>query len=84
MSFIFSSGQDGGDASGLYNLRRSVDNDTGKRINASTAYYKPVSKHQNLKVLLGAQTSLSHLGLRCFISLVSHLIPTGEKVIVRF
>ncbi|KAJ7146031.1 alcohol oxidase [Mycena epipterygia] len=47
----------GGDASGLYNARRSIDPKSGKRITATSAYYTPVASRTNLKLLTGAQVT---------------------------
>ncbi|KAJ3981819.1 alcohol oxidase [Lentinula detonsa] len=61
----------GGNKSGVYNLRRAIDIEKGKRVHASVAYFKPASHRKNLKVLLGAQaarlifdTSASHEDIR--------------------
>ncbi|KAJ7820002.1 alcohol oxidase [Mycena olivaceomarginata] len=45
----------GGDASGVYSARLSVDHKSGKRITATSAYYTPVASRTNLKLLPGAQ-----------------------------
>ncbi|KAJ6543684.1 hypothetical protein B0H10DRAFT_2203183 [Mycena sp. CBHHK59/15] len=51
----------GGDSSGVYNVRRSIDHESGKRITSASAYYTPVSMRSNLKVLTGVQVCLSSM-----------------------
>ncbi|KAJ7223143.1 alcohol oxidase [Mycena pura] len=47
----------GGDASGVYSCSRTIDHETGKRVTAMTAYYKPVASRPNLKLLTGAHVT---------------------------
>ncbi|KAJ7112908.1 alcohol oxidase [Mycena epipterygia] len=47
----------GGDASGLYSCRLSVDHESGKRVTAASAYYAPAAARPNLKLLTGAQVT---------------------------
>ncbi|KAJ6589232.1 hypothetical protein B0H19DRAFT_1058267 [Mycena capillaripes] len=47
----------GGDASGLYNCRLTIDPESGKRITSASAYYTPVASRANLRVLTGAQVT---------------------------
>lgn len=50
------SSQWGGDATGVYTVRRSIDLSTGKRSSADTAYLTPkVLARKNLQILTGAQ-----------------------------
>ncbi|KAJ7764868.1 alcohol oxidase [Mycena metata] len=46
----------GGDASGLYSGRLSID-EHGKRVTATSAYYTPVASRPNLSLLTGAQVT---------------------------
>lgn len=47
----------GGDASGLYSCRLSVDHESGKRVTAASAYYAPAAARPNIKLLTGAQVT---------------------------
>ncbi|KAJ6535901.1 alcohol oxidase [Mycena vulgaris] len=47
----------GGDASGLYNCRLSINHKSGMRTTATSAYYTPVASRSNLKLLTGAQVT---------------------------
>jgi hypothetical protein len=51
----------GGLTFGVYDVRKSVDFETGKRVDAAEAYYIPVSSRNNLKVVTGA-----HVMFHCY------------------
>jgi choline dehydrogenase-like flavoprotein len=44
----------GGHTLGVYDVRKCVDFETGKRVDAAEAYYVPASSRKNLKVVTGA------------------------------
>lgn len=45
---------DGGYTLGVYDVRKTVNPDTGKRVDAVGAYFVPASTRSNLKVVTGA------------------------------
>ncbi|TDL18468.1 alcohol oxidase [Rickenella mellea] len=47
----------GGNATGVYNVKRTFDNQTGKRVDAVAAYLAPITSRNNLKIICGAQAT---------------------------
>ncbi|KIM78152.1 GMC oxidoreductase [Piloderma croceum F 1598] len=47
----------GGHTFGVYDVRKNVDLETGKRVDAAEAYYVPVASRNDLKVVTGAHAT---------------------------
>ena len=56
---------DGGHTLGVYDVRKTVDPDTGKRVDAVGAYFVPASARSNLKVVTGAHVMFHRCRLFC-------------------